>query len=60
VPGNTCSQWRAKCFKTNFQPIASERNATTCDFTERFRQLTHDVRVIELAVAAARKYPDGE
>jgi hypothetical protein len=44
----------------NFQPIASERNATTCDFTDRLRQLTHDVRMIELAVAAACKYPDEE
>ena len=44
----------------NFQPIASERNATTCGFTEWLRQLTHDVRVIELAVAAACKYPDAE
>jgi hypothetical protein len=39
---------------------ASERNATTCGFTEWLRQLTHDVRVIELAVAAACKYPDAE
>ena len=44
----------------NFQPIASERNATMCDFTDRLRRLTHDVRMIELAVSAACKYPDGE
>jgi hypothetical protein len=45
-------------FQDNFQPIASERSATTCDFTDRLRKLTHDVRLIEMAVETACRSPD--
>ena len=35
------------------EPICPVRTPAACDFTDRLRQLAHDVRVIELAVQAA-------
>ena len=44
----------------NSQPIASERNAATCDFADRLRGLNHDVLAIELAGEAACRHGDKE
>jgi len=41
----------------NPTPIAAERKATTCDFTDRLHQLTHDVRLIELALEGFAEIP---
>ena len=44
----------------NPQPIASERNATTCDFADRLHGLDHDVLAIELAIETACRDGDQE
>jgi hypothetical protein len=45
---------------TDNKPIASARTPRACDFTDRLRQLTHDVRMIELAAETAEKLRNGK
>ncbi len=46
---------------TDNTPLVPERTAKACDFTDRLRELTSSVRLIELAVTAGmRESTDGD